>query len=161
MKKVLKQLPLLVALMFMLFAFGCGANYNRAALKDRYISEQVNSFVFHTNFERVWAEARSLLFIQGYQVRDSGNGYTVETELVRTQYGDMRRYLVTGYPNQDGTSTVRFNYFEEGPSDINNMPRTESGRDLVLETELIKSLEPNVWSKIVSDAEVYANQQNK
>lgn len=160
MKKVFKQLPLLAALVFLLFASGCGmfSSSNHALLKDKYISEQVNSYVFQTSFERVWAEARSLLFVKGYQVRDSGNGYTVETELVRTQNGSMRRYLVTGYPNQDGSSTVRFNYFEESAPTFDNAPRTQSGRDLILETELIKNLEPNVWTQIINDAELYATQ---
>lgn len=163
MKKVFKQLPLLAALVFLLFTFGCGTigNNNHAILKDRYISEQVNNYVFQTNFERVWAEARSLLFVKGYQVRDSGNGYTVETESVRTQNGSLRRYFVTGYPNQDGSSTVRFNYFEESAPTFDSAPRTKSGRDLLLETELIKSLEPNVWTKILNDAEVYATQNAK
>jgi len=145
------SLPLLLLLAFLVLgSFGCAAA-RHAQLKDQYILAQVENYAFTEDFARVWAEARALLFTHGYQVRDSGGGYVIETEWARV-YDARRRYLVAGYVNSDGTTTVKFNFHEEEPGYA-----TISGRDYSMEKELIRRVEPQSWATILNNAQIYAD----
>ncbi|MCL2325637.1 MAG: hypothetical protein FWC40_03965 [Proteobacteria bacterium] len=153
MKLSFNKVSLLLMLLLASLALGslgC-AGARHAQYKNRYILSQVEDYVYTAEFARVWAEARALLFTHGYQVRDSGGGYVIETEWGRVGSNARRRYLVAGYVNNDGTSTVRFNFHEDSDG------YATSGRDYNLEKELIRRVEPQSWATIQQNAQAYAD----
>lgn len=152
--KTSRSILLLVLGLVLALALSACASMQRQSLINSYVDQQITAYEYSTNFAQLWAEARSLLFNRGYQVRDSGNGYVVETEWVGTNAGYLRRYLVTGYPLENGRSRIQFDYNERS-NDSNSYSR--SGRDLEIEAELIQRLEPQSWQNINSQAVAYAD----
>lgn len=146
-------------LLFVMCAAGGCASMRYTAYHDEYITSQMKSYTFTTDFARVWATARQLLFSAGYVVRDSGNGYTVETEWGAISETTVRRYLVTGYVNPDKTSTVHFDYVDQSQG-MGTAPYMSSQRDYVMEYELVKRVENDRWQEIERAAKAYANQKS-
>ncbi|MFA5623857.1 MAG: hypothetical protein WC966_02210 [Bradymonadales bacterium] len=146
----------LFALALSLSAVSC-AGMQRQSMINSYVNSHVESYEYNVEFSRLWAEARALLFNRGYQVRDSGNGYVVETEWSHTTSGNQRRYLVTGYRLSDTTSKIKFDYNENDSYGS----FYSSGRDLQIEGELIQRLEPQRWNEIQAQAAAYADANMK
>ena len=156
MKNPLRTLAILALLLaFFSICTACAAT-KRAYYKDQYIDSQVESYTYTTDYQRVWQEARQILFHRGYRVIPSADPSTIETDWAAVSDSTYRRYLVTGYNYGDGRSTVHFDYYQE-TRNAGYSPHTTSGRDYEMEYELIKAVEYNQWSKIETSAEQYAN----
>ena len=145
--------------MILLFCatLGCAGMY-RAGYRNEYIRSQMQGFVHTADFTALWTTARTMLFEAGYMVRDSGNGYNVETEWARTDVDTMRRYLLVGYTNPDGTGSIQFNYVEQRSRD-GAYPSQRTGRDYDMEYELLRRVDLSKWQQIEMDATDYANRR--
>ncbi len=155
MKLSVKHLLLAVVLILFCASLGC-SSIKKAYYKDQYISGQMSSYAYTADFNRLWNEARTLLFESGYMVRDSGNGYNVETEWGWIDNNTKRRYLLNGYTNADGTSSIQFNYVEE-TYNPGSTPYQETGRDYTMEYRLLQRVDYNKWVEVENAADVYAN----
>ncbi|MBQ1926946.1 MAG: hypothetical protein II767_10280 [Proteobacteria bacterium] len=149
---------LMCLLLFVMCAASGCASLRYTAAHDQYITKEMKNYTFTTDFAKVWATARQLLFSSGYVVRDSGNGYTVETEWGAINETTMRRYLVTGYVNPDNTSSVHFDYVDQSHG-YGAAPTMSSERDYVMEYELVKRVEHDRWVEIEQAAKAYATKQ--
>ncbi|MBR4985388.1 MAG: hypothetical protein IKY83_06595 [Proteobacteria bacterium] len=155
----MRKTSVLLMCLLLCMACVCGcASMKYTSYHDQYITNQMKSYTFTTDFAKVWATARQILFSAGYVVRDSGNGYTVETEWGAIDERTSRRYLVTGYINSDNTSTVHFDYVDQSQG-YGAAPHMESKRDYVMEYELVKRVEHDRWQEIEKAAKAYANQK--
>ncbi len=147
--------------LFIVFAMcltmGC-ASLRHAGYRDQYISAQLQDYVYTTNFAEAWGKARVLLFESGYQVRDSGNGYNVETEWGWTSDNERRRYLVSAYAVNNNGYVIHFDYVNE-TINSGTSPYVKSGRDYDMEYELLKRVNFNQWRQIESDATRYADER--
>ena len=147
-----------VAVLGLVTVAGCASSY-QAYYKDQYITNQVDGYVYSTNFQQVWQAARSLLFKNGYRVVPGADAYTIETDWAPVRRDNTyRRYLVTGYDYGDGRCTVHFDYYEE-TRNPGYRPYVETGRDYNLEYELIRAVEANQWNAIESAATQYASER--
>ncbi len=147
----LQRLAFLVAILTLLAGLAC-TGMQRSGARQSYIYEQVREYVYETPIDAVWPQARAILFEQGYQVRDSGGGMTVETEWRVLSDGSRRRYLVTGFPRGNGCA-IHFTSDTE-----NTQGRADTGRDLGMEWGLIRRVEPQRATRIEAEANAYAYQ---
>lgn len=155
MKPMTKHI--IIAFLFLLFCSSLGCtSIKKAYYKDEYISSQMQNYSHTTNFIKLWSEARTILFESGFIVRDSGNGYNVETEWGHINDYTRRRYLLVGYTNSDGTGSIQFNYVEETRHE-GVRPSQENGRDYEMEYELLRRVDYNKWTEIDRAADNYAN----
>ena len=159
MKSVSRVMLGVFLAVLMCFAMGC-ASLRHATYKEEYITGQIQDYVYTSdNFSEVWSKARQLLFESGYQVRDSGGGYNVETEWAWVGDNERRRYLVSTYAVNNNTGyVVHFDYVDETDNG-GSYPYTKSGRDYVMEFELLKRANYAQWKQIDSAAESYADQR--
>lgn len=155
MKSMTKRLIIAFLMLLLCASLGC-TSMKKAYYRDQYIGGQMQSYSHTTDFTRLWSEARTMLFEAGYAVRDSGNGYNVETEWGRVDNNTMRRYLLVGYVNEDGTSSIQFNYVEETRNE-GVRPTQKSSRDYEMEFELLRRVNYNQWLEIERAADNYAN----
>ena len=140
----MKKLLMLAALAFSIPAFSA-CSPSESYYRDQYVQQQMESYVYHTDFNYVWTEARALLFQYGYQVRGDASTTIIETEWARTSTG-LRRYMVAGYVMEDGSSTVHFDYYEETDNGPDVQPYTTTGRDYRLEYELVRRVESSKYA---------------
>lgn len=156
MKSPLRIFAIICILAGFLSVFCACTESKRAYYKDQYINQQVDPYIYSTDFQRVWQEARSLLFHNGYQVKPGADPAIIETEMGIVSDNTYRRYLVTGYDYGDGRSTVHFDYYQETRNPGYN-PSTSTGRDYNMEYQLIKIVENAQWNEIERAATQYAN----
>ncbi len=128
---------------------------------DSYITSQLKTYKYKADeFPQVWTAARQLLFKQGFQVRDSGGGYNVETEWADTGRA-WRRYLLTGYTTANGEAWVEFLYYEETYEHHGMNVSARSERDYQMEAEVLKTVKPAEWTRISNAADVYAKSKTQ
>ena len=154
MKKILSLIFL--ALCIPLFA---ACSPSESYYKDQYVRQQMESYVYHTDFNYVWKEARTMLFQAGFQIRGNAEDHIMETEWHQISSGAYRRYMVSGYVFDDGSSTVHFDYYEETQSSPDLLPRSTAARDYALEYELIRKVESQNYISIDNAATQYAKQK--
>lgn len=149
MNRLTQNLLILVALLVFAFTTGCTAMQRNAARKQ-YIYDQLHNYKYQAELDSVWPQAREMLFERGYQTRDSGGGYNVETEWAIE--GDRRhRYLLTGLKGP-GTAEIHFMKDSEAVGGS-----VETGRDYEIELLLVKRIEPQRAAQIEAEAEAHAN----
>jgi hypothetical protein len=125
--------------------------YRNSARND-YIYGEMNGFTHNQPLEQVWAAARVLLFESGFQTRDAGGGYYLETEWSSEPNSKIRyRYMLTGVAQGTGCTV----YFTKDTE--NSSGSASTGRDYAMEWELVKRVDPQRAAKISSDAEAYAH----
>ena len=158
MKKNHTFILLVLALFLCGFAMGCSSLTHDSYKRD-FINQQVSNYAYHTDLGNLMSAARSMLFSYGYQAHGPMSDTQLETGWGRTSnYSNTyRRYLVTGYKNNDGTSSIHFDYYEETRNDGHSSYAT-SGRDYSMEYELLRRVDSQGWNDIEHSAEAYANQ---
>ena len=154
----MKKLLILLALVFAVPMFAA-CSPSESYYKDQYVRQQLENYVFHTDFNYVWKEARTLLFQDGYQIRGNAEDHIMETEWRQLSSGQFRRYMVSGYEFEDGSSTVHFDYYEESQGSPDVRPTSKASRDYTLEYELVRRVETQNYSSIDSAATQYAKQR--
>lgn len=135
--------------------FGCGA-IRAASARQNYINGRAQDYVYNRPLDQVWGVARTMLFEQGYAVRDTGEAGSFAAETEWKQQGNERsRYLMTGMSVDEGRSRVQFTLAEET---LRNGGWESAGanRDNHIEFELIKRVEPDAAAQIESEADVEA-----
>jgi len=146
-------LSLAVVVVVLSQAFGCGA-IRAASARESYIDGRAQDYVYNRPLDQVWGVARTMLFEQGYTVRDTGEGGTFAAETEWKQQGNQRsRYLMTGMSVDAGRSRVQFTLAEESLRD-GNWYNDGANRDNDIEFELIKRVEPDAAAQIESEADV-------
>ena len=139
-------------------SMGCAA-LRQASYKEDYIHQQMQNYAYHTSMDNLWSAARTLLFKHGYYVREGRHGYQMETDwAIGDRSTVLRRYLVTGYQNADGSNSIHFDYYEE-IQNPGNPPYTRSDRDYELEYELLRMIDSQSWAQVENAAESYASQK--
>jgi len=155
MKKSLRLFFVMLMTALVLGLSGC-ASMIYTTNYDSYVTSQLKTYKYSASeFPQVWTTARQLLFKQGFQVRDSGDGYSVETEWADTGSA-WRRYLLTGYKTASGEAWVEFLYYEESYQHHGVNPTSKSERDYQMEAEVLKIVKPAEWSRISNEADAYA-----
>lgn len=152
-KKTISTLAILFLFACLSF-MGC-SSIKHATAKDSYITKQMQSYAFSSDVNNVMAQAKSLLFSSGYAVHSTPNPYSLETQWAFIDQYTQRQYLVTAASTPNGT-TIRFDYREETHKE-GFKPYSNTGRDYVMEYELLKRMEHDKWSSIEQAAEAYAN----
>jgi hypothetical protein len=155
--KMRKLLVLLVLFFAVPLFAACGAS--ESYYKDQYVRAQLENYVFHTDFNYVWKEARTMLFQYGYQIHGGADDHIMETEWRQIDSGSYRRYMVSGYEYSDGTNTVHFDYYEETQMSPDVLPHSKAARDYSLEFELIRRVEAQNYAAINNAASQYAKQR--
>jgi hypothetical protein len=131
---------------------GCAA-MRGATARRKHIEDATRGYVYNRPVDQVWGQARQLLFERGYTVRDSGEGGTHQAETEWKHDGNRRvRYLLSGMPVGDDKAQVQFTRSEE-QRDKGEWSSLDTERDLDIEYELLKRVEPEQASVIEADAE--------
>jgi hypothetical protein len=134
-------------------AMGCGAIRAASARQD-YINTRSRDYVYNRPLDQVWGEARTMLFEEGYTVRDTGEGGSFAAETEWKQQGTERsRYLMTGMRVDDGRCRIHFTLAEETQRG-GDWANDGSNRDTKMEFELIKRVEPDAAAQIESEADI-------
>jgi hypothetical protein len=142
--------PLYLTLLIAPALEGCGA-LRAAGARHQYIEQQTQSHVYDKPLGQVWPEARQLLFAEGYQVRDT-DGSSAETDW-KTAGKSRTRYLLSGFDLDGKRSRIEFTRAEEQKSGKQWEP-LDTDRDLRLEFELIKKVDPDRAKRIEQEADV-------
>jgi hypothetical protein len=98
--------PLLLAVL--LLAPAC-ATQRRSA----YLQERAGEHVYNLPLSQLWPNARELVKVRGYSVREAPGGYELITEWLQTNNASSlgttyQRYLVRGHAQGPNRSTVEF-----------------------------------------------------
>jgi hypothetical protein len=118
--------------------------------RHKYIETHVESYVYDKPLNVVWPEARQLLFVRGYSVKDT-DAQSAETEW-KVDGSSRTRYLLTGTPVSDASCKVQL--LEDTQFNSNGKWGSSSPeRDLDLEWELLQKVSPDVATKIKADAD--------
>ena len=144
-------------LTFLLIAFlglavsGCGA-MRAAAAKQNYINHQMQDYKYEKPLAEVWPEARTILFANDYQVRDTGEAgaKTLETEWAYDDKGNSSRYLVQGVELDEG-ATCKVLFTRQSKSA--NSKSTDSTRDFDMEWNLVKATDAGRAAQIEQEAD--------
>lgn len=133
---------------------GCAA-IRGATARRRHIEDATRGHVYNRPLDQVWGQARQLLFERGYTVRDSGEGGSHQAETEWKQEGRDRRarYLLSGMPTGDDKAQVQFTRAEEQLEKGGGWSSLGTERDLDMEYELIRRVEPEQASVIEADAD--------
>jgi len=134
---------------------GCAA-MRGATARRKHIEDATRGHVYNRPVDQVWAPARQLLFERGFTVRDTGESGSHQAETEWKQEGNDRRvrYLVSGMPASDDKAQVQFTRAEEQHDKGGGWSSVDTERDLDMEFELIKRVEPDQASHIETDADV-------
>ncbi len=146
-----KRLTILLTAFLGLAISGCGA-MRAAAAKQNYIDHQMQDYRYDKPLAEVWPEARTILFANNYQVRDTGEAgaKTLETEWAYDDQGNSSRYLVQGVELDDGASCkVLFTRQSKRAKSSS----TDSTRDFRMEWNLVKSTDPGRAAQIEQEAD--------
>jgi hypothetical protein len=136
----------LVAIAFVV-GVGC-ATLKGASARHQYIEQEAQGFVFNKPASDVWPPARELLFKMGYEMKNTGEATTAESEWKRED--DRRtRYLVQVTPVDAGHCKVQFTKMTA----YSKASGTDSERDVGTEWELIQKVEPERATAIKTEAD--------
>lgn len=146
----LKHLFVFLLLGALLIGMSACAAMKGAQARTAYIQDAVQNYVYDKECEKVWPDARELLFEQDYSVKDTGEAatMTVETEWRHTDSGSSK-YLVQGTAPQEGQCDVRFN--KKSRSDTSTSSTNSEDHDMAW--ELLQRVEPEVAAEIEKEAE--------
>ena len=133
---------------------GCAA-IRGATARRKHIEDATRGHVYNRPVDQVWTQARQLLFERGFTVRDTGEGGTHQAETEWKQDGNNHRvrYLLSGMPATKDKAQVQFTRAEEQLDKGSGWSPLDTDRDLDMEFELIKRVEPEQASGIESDAD--------
>jgi uncharacterized lipoprotein len=154
---------LVLALTLAVSASGC-AGMRAAAAKRQYIDDQTKGFVYEKPRKEVWAAVRELVFEKGFELKNKGDEegtFMGETEWKHDKTG-ATRYLIQLNQVDEQHCTVRFtrmvNAAEQGSNvlTIGGGSKSNSGRDLTMEWELIQRVVPDQAATISTGAESHA-----
>lgn len=125
-----------------------------ATARRKHIEDATRGYVYNRPIDQVWGKARQLLFERGYSVRDSGEGGSHQAETEWKLEGNDRRvrYLLSAMPAGDDKAQVQFTRSEEQREKRGGWSPLDTDRDLDMEYELIKRVEPDQASAIEADA---------
>jgi hypothetical protein len=132
---------------------GCAA-LNAAGARHQVIRSSTADHVYKAPLPAVWPEARQLLFEKGYEVRDTGESAqrTLETEW-KYEEGARTRYLVQGIDVDGRTSRVRFSSTRQVKTTNGTWTSGIADRDLWLEWELLRRVDPTAAAEIQARAD--------
>ncbi|HTP30467.1 MAG TPA: hypothetical protein VMK12_33020 [Anaeromyxobacteraceae bacterium] len=163
-----------LAVMGAFFVLGC-ATLVAPARRDASLKQQLDAHHFREPLPVVWSAARHLLaergcklagrdraavgappdrawkrFVTGgFETRSSGtHGLVLETH----EDASLLRYRVKGMEEDQGTSRVTFVAMRR----TGGAPSEETWRDLAMELELVRRLEPDVAARILAASETAA-----
>lgn len=133
---------------------GCAA-IRGATARRKHIEDATRGHVYNRPVDQVWTQARQLLFERGFTVRDTGEGGTHQAETEWKQDGNSHRvrYLLSGMSAADDKAQLQFTRAEEQHDKGGGWSPLDTERDLDMEFELIKRVEPDQASGIETDAE--------
>lgn len=148
---------------------GCGAMKAHAA-RTRVIDEAVTNHTYRADLDTVWAEAKGLLFDEGYLVQNESMGreYMLTTDWqeisANAHSGSMSgnkersRYMVRGIKGENGVRIVFQRKKEQYSGMDGSWSEFGSGRDTNMEYRLISRVEPDRATEIDAKAERAAAQ---
>src|SRR5690554_196718 len=159
MKHLSSKLTLILSILGLLalvFASGC-ATMRANSARTAYIHQMTERHVYNAACDQVWPTARTLLFSEGYAVKDTGEGtiMTLETEwrydrqtsnTTNANTVTASRYLVQGIQPEEGQCKVNFS--KNTRSSDNNMA---ANRDLELEWHLLQQADPAAAAQIAQE----------
>jgi len=145
------------AIGFTLLISGCAAMRGMSA-KHAYIEQETEKHVYQKPLKEVWPQARQLLFSAGYQVKDT-DASNAETEW-KIDGNRRERYLVSGI--EVGATQCKVQFMKSSEQQMSGKWTSDGAeRDLKLEWELIKHVEPEDYSKIETEAEARGKKAEK
>jgi uncharacterized lipoprotein len=126
-----------------------------ATARRKHIEDATRGHIYNRPVDQVWSQARQLLFERGFTVRDTGEGGTHQAETEWKAEGNDRRvrYLVSGMSASDNKAQVQFTRSEEQHAKGGGWSPVDTERDLDMEYELIKRVEPSEASSIETAAD--------
>lgn len=134
---------------------GCAA-LRASGARSKHIDAQTRDYVYQQPLNKVWPQARQLLFSEGFSVKDT-DSTTAETEWKKV--GDSReRYLLSGIEVDEGTCRVQFTLDEQYKSSDGGWGDSRTKRDIDLEWKLLKQVDPEAARKIESEADAAGEQ---
>jgi len=139
----------IAAMGFALLVSGCAAMRGMSA-KHAYIEAETEKHVYQKPLKEVWPQARQLLFQAGYSVKDT-DASNAETEW-KVDGTRRERLLVSGIDIAPTQCKVQFMRAQEQQVS-GKWTSDATERDLKLEYELIKHVEPDEHNKIESEAD--------
>jgi hypothetical protein len=144
----------ILSLTFVALLSSCAA-LRGASARRKHIEEATRGHVYNRPVDQVWGPARQLLFERGFTVRDTGEGGSHQAETEWKQEGNDRRvrYLVSGMPASDDKAQVQFTRAEQQQDRGGGWSPLDTDRDLDMEYELLKRVEPDQASLIETDAD--------
>lgn len=133
---------------------GCAA-IRGASARRKHIEDATRGHVYNRPVDQVWTQARQLLFERGFTVRDTGEGASHQAETEWRQDGNNHRvrYLLSGLPASDDKAQVQFTRAEEQYDKGGSWSPLDTERDVEMEFELIKRVEPDQANVIETDAD--------
>ncbi len=134
---------------------GC-AGIRAAQARQAYLQSQTENVVISRPLEQVWPEVQQLLFLEGFELKNSGmlSGFSTETEdryEKSTDGSSATRYLVQGTSVGTGCR-VTFIKLVELVSSTGTHSRT-TGRDFDLEFRLLQQADPAKAAELERGAE--------
>jgi len=136
---------------------GC-ASMRAASAKHAYVEKQTANYVYSKPLGEVWPEARKMLFSGGYEVKDT-DASNAETEW-KVNKNHRTRYLLSGVAVDDNSCKIEFTRAEE-QQEKGQWSALDTDRDLKLEHDLIKKVEPERAKQIDSEAEAEGEKAKK
>jgi uncharacterized protein YceK len=132
---------------------GCAA-IRGATARRKHIEDATRGHVYNRPVDQVWTQARQLLFERGFTVRDTGEASSHQAETEWRQDGNHRvRYLLSGLPASEDKAQVQFTRAEEQHDKGGGWSPLDTERDMDMEFELIKRVEPDQASVIETEAD--------
>ena len=141
---------LLVGALAALTLTSMGCSYLQASgERSRVIRMEMERYVYDEPCTRVFPEVRTVLFQEGYTVRNTGEGsMTLETEWTRFENGRERRYLAQGIASDPQSCQLRVSYEELSSTDSRS-----TGRDYDMELRVLQVVDPKDHAEIQRRAE--------
>lgn len=158
MKNLIQSRPLLAivfALVLSTFIVGC-ASMRAASARSNYIHNATEAHVYQNTCDQIWPQARQLLFNEGFEVKNTGEGggMTLETEWKYRQGDAPIRYLVQSVEPSPGQCQVMFSMNIRETAERS----ASTGRDLDIEWELLQQADPAAAAQISQEAEIRGQQ---
>jgi hypothetical protein len=121
-----------------------------AQVRQEYIRSQTVDFIYERPIAEVWAAARQLLFLRGYELQYTGEGGSYIAETRWRVDGTVRsQYWVQAIELSERTCQLNFSY----SSGATGQDYVSTRRDLDTEWVLLQQLEPGKAAQIAAEAE--------
>jgi len=160
--RMLKRIFPVLALFAVLVATSGCASMKRSMARSRFIEEKTKGYVYKKSVDDIFPVAWELLFERGYEAQDTfgKNNFVMQTRPKFDDSNNRSSYFVKGMRIDEKKSKLEFSkksasynsqtggYYDSSPS-----------RDLALEFELIKRLDPEQAALIESEATAAAEQE--